>query len=191
MAHITVPEGLPGIVGPLTFSPDTAKPLLILAETLLRGPNTLTSAEREMIAAHVSYRNHCDFCQLSHSAAAAAHLDGNYDLVEAAKTNPETAGISEKMKALLVIAGKVQQSGKHVSEDDVARARKHGAIDKEIHDAVLISAAFCMYNRYVDGLATWQPLERDAYHDMGQLMAREGYVRDRFPELETDTDDAA
>ena len=191
MVHITVPEGLPGIVGLLTFSPDTAKPLLILAETLLRGPNTLTSAEREMIAAHVSYRNHCDFCQLSHSAAAAAHLDGNYDLVEAAKTNPETAGISEKMKALLVIAGKVQQSGKHVSEDDVARARKHGAIDKEIHDTVLISAAFCMYNRYVDGLATWQPLERDAYHDMGQLMAREGYVRDRFPELETDTDDAA
>lgn len=191
MAHITVPEGLPGIVGPLTFSPDTAKPLLILAETLLRGPNTLTSAEREMIAAHVSYRNHCDFCQLSHSAAAAAHLDGNYDLVEAAKTNPETAGISEKMKALLVIAGKVQQSGKHVSEDDVARARKHGAIDKEIHDAVLIAAAFCMYNRYVDGLATWQPLEREAYHDMGQRMAREGYLRDRFPELETGTENVA
>jgi uncharacterized peroxidase-related enzyme len=191
MAHITVPPGLPGIVGPLTFSPDTAKPLLILAETLLRGPNTLTSAEREMIAAHVSYRNNCDFCQLSHSAAAAAHLDGNYDLVEAVKTNPETAGISEKMKALLVIAGKVQQSGKQVSEDDVARARKHGATDKEIHDTVLIAAAFCMYNRYVDGLATWQPLERDAYHDMGQRMAREGYVRDRFPELGTETEDAA
>ena len=191
MAHITVPQGLPGIVGPLTFSPDTAKPLLILAETLLRGPNTLTSAEREMIAAHVSYRNNCDFCQLSHSAAAAAHLDGNYDRVEAVKTNPDTAGISEKMKALLVIAGKRQQSGKQVSEDDVGRARKYGATDKEIHDTVLIAAAFCMYNRYVDGLATWQPLERDAYHDMGQRMAREGYVRDRFPELGTETEDAA
>jgi uncharacterized peroxidase-related enzyme len=190
MPHITLPEGLPGIVGPLTFSPDTAKPLLILAETLLRGPNTLTSAEREMIAAHVSYRNHCDFCQLSHSAAAAAHLNGNYDLVEAVKTNPETASLSEKMKALLIIAGKVQQGGKHVSEADVAGAREHEATDKEIHDTVLIAAAFCMYNRYVDGLATWQPLERDAYHDMGQRMAHEGYVRDRFPELETDTKEA-
>ena len=190
MPHITLPEGLPGIVGPLTFSPDTAKPLLILAEMLLRGPNTLTSAEREMIAAHVSYRNHCDFCQLSHSAAAAAHLNGNYDLVEAVKTNPETASVSEKMKALLIIAGKVQQGGKHVSEADVARAREHEATDKEIHDTVLIAAAFCMYNRYVDGLATWQPLERDAYHDMGQRMAHEGYVRDRFPELETDTEEA-
>jgi alkylhydroperoxidase family enzyme len=64
MAHIQLPDGLPGIVGPLRYSPGTAKPLLELAETLLRGPNTLTPAEREMIAAHVSYRNDCNFCQL-------------------------------------------------------------------------------------------------------------------------------
>src|SRR5882757_8274983 len=111
MAHIQLPEGLPGIVGPLAFSPDTAKPLLELAEVLLRGPNTLTSAEREMIAAHVSYRNDCDFCQLSHSAAAAAHLKGDYDVVEQIKTNPQAAAVSDKLKALLVIAGKVQLGG--------------------------------------------------------------------------------
>jgi hypothetical protein len=58
-----------------------------------------------MIAAHVSYRDDCDFCQLSHSAAAAAHLNGNYDLVEQIKLNPETAVVSDKLKALLVIAG--------------------------------------------------------------------------------------
>ncbi|HEY2822759.1 MAG TPA: hypothetical protein VGJ06_17065 [Candidatus Acidoferrum sp.] len=32
MAHIQLPEGLPGIVGPLVFSPETAKPLLQLAK---------------------------------------------------------------------------------------------------------------------------------------------------------------
>ncbi len=110
MAHIQLPEGLPGIIGPLTFSPETAQPLLQLAEVLLRGPNTLTCAERETIAAHVSYRNECDFCQLSHSAAAAAHLGGNYDLVELIKVNPEAAEVSDKLKALLNIAGKVQKS---------------------------------------------------------------------------------
>lgn len=182
MAHIQLPEGLPGIIGRLTFSPATAKPLLELAETLLRGPNTLTSAEREMIAAHVSYRNHCDFCQLSHSAAAAAHLKGNFDLVEQIKVNPEAAAVSEKLKALLAIAGKVQEGGKQVSSDDIARARQHGATDKEIHDTVLIAAAFCMYNRYVDGLATWQPREAEAYREMGEQLAREGYVRHRFEE---------
>jgi len=182
MAHIQLPEGLPGIVGPLAFSPATAKPLLELAETLLRGPNTLTSAEREMIAAHVSYRNDCDFCQLSHSAAAAAHLLGNYDLVEQIKISPETAAVSDKLKALLAIASKVQLGGKQVTTEDVARARQFGATDKEIHDTVLIAAAFCMYNRYVDGLATWAPSDREAYRAMGEQLAHEGYVRDRFQE---------
>jgi len=182
MAHIQLPEGLPGIVGPLAFSPSTARPLLELAEALLRGPNTLTPAEREMIAAHVSYRNDCDFCQLSHSAAAAAHLQGNYDLVEQIKSNPEASGVSDKLKALLAIAGKVQQGGKQVTGQDVARAKDQGATDKEIHDTVLIAAAFCMYNRYVDGLATWQPREPEAYREMGKQLAHEGYVRDRFQE---------
>lgn len=179
MAHIKLMEGLPGIVGLLEYSPDTAKPLTDLAEVLLRGPNTLTSAEREMIAAYVSYGNECNFCQLSHSAAAAAHLGGNYDLVDCVKNNPETAGISDKMKALLHIAGKVRVGGKQVTSDDVSRARLAGATDKEIHDAVLIAAAFCMYNRYVDGLATIQPLEREAYHEMGERMAHQGYGRHR------------
>lgn len=179
MAHIELQDGLPGIVGPLTFSPDTAQPLLQLAEVLLRGPNTLTSAEREMIAAHVSYRNECNFCQLSHSAAAAAHLGGNYDLVDSAKINPEGAAVSDKMKALLNIAGKVQISGKQVTSEDVTRARANGATDKEIHDTVLIAAAFCMYNRYVDGLATPHSLEREAYREMGERMAHEGYGRAR------------
>jgi uncharacterized peroxidase-related enzyme len=177
MAHIRLQDGLPGIVGPLAFSPDTAQPLRQLAEVLLRGPNTLTSAEREMIAAHVSYRNECDFCQLSHSAAAAAHLGGNYDLVESVKLTPEASEVSDKLKALLAIAGKVQKGGKQVTSEDVARARQDGASDKEIHDTVLIAAAFCMYNRYVDGLATWQPKEREAYREMGETMAHEGYVR--------------
>ena len=181
MAHIQLPEGLPGIIGPLTFSPDTAQPLLHLAETLLRGPNSLTSAEREMIAAHVSYRNNCDFCQLSHSAAAAAHLDGNYALIDQVKVDPESAEVSNKLKALLAIAGKVQKGGKQVTSEDVARARQQGATDKEIHDTVLIAAAFCMYNRYVDGLATWQPREPEAYREMGERMAHEGYVRPRQP----------
>jgi uncharacterized peroxidase-related enzyme len=182
MAHIQLPEGLPGIIGPLAFSPDTAKPLLELAETLLRGANTLTPAEREMIAAHVSYRNECDFCQLSHSAAAAAHLKGDYDLVEQIKVNPEVAVVSDKFKSLIAIAGKVQQGGKQVTSEDIARARRQGATDKEIHDAVLIAAAFCMYNRYVDGLATWQPVKREVYRDMGEQLAREGYLRDRLQE---------
>ncbi len=177
MPHIQLPEGLPGITGGFAFRPETAKPLRELAEVLLRGPNTLSSGEREMIATYVSARNDCAFCRDSHRAAAAHHLGGDYGLVDAVKRDPQSAPISSKLKALLAIAGKVQQGGKQVTSDDVARARAEGATDREIHDAVLIAAAFCMFNRYVDGLATWTPTDGHAYDEMGQRMAKQGYVR--------------
>jgi uncharacterized peroxidase-related enzyme len=183
MAHIALPDGLPGITGGFAFRPETAKPLRELAEVLLRGPNSLTSAEREMIAAFVSSRNDCQFCQLSHSAAAAHHLGGDYTVVDAVTRDYQSAPLSPKMKALLTIAAHVQQGGKHVTAADVARARADGATDVEIHDAVLIAAAFCMFNRYVDGLATMTPTGRESYDDMGRRMARDGYLR--APQHET------
>lgn len=186
MAHIRVPEGLPGILGPMAISPETTKALRELVEVLLRGPNTLTSAEREMIATYVSSQNDCCFCQLSHGAAAAEHLGGNYELINRVKSDYASADISEKLKALLAIAGKVQKGGKHVTTEDVQRARKLGATDKEIHDTVLIAAAFCMFNRYVDGLDTWQPDDPEVYREIGKQTAALGYVaRDWKRPLET------
>jgi uncharacterized peroxidase-related enzyme len=176
MAHIRLPEGIPGILGPMAFSPETAKPLNALVEVLLRGPNTLTPAEREMIATYVSSQNDCCFCQNAHGAVAAHHLGGNEKLVNAVKLNFEAAAISEKMKARLAIAGKVQKGGKQVTAKDVTRAREQGATDKEIHDTVLIAAAFCMYNRYVDGLATWAPSDPEMYRENGRRLAEVGYV---------------
>jgi uncharacterized peroxidase-related enzyme len=177
MPHIDLPEGLPGILGPMAFSPATAEPMNALAEVLLRQATDLSPAERELIATYTSSRNDCHFCQSSHGAAAAHHLDGDEQLVSEVCADPESAPISAKLKALLAIAAKVQRSGLEVTEEDVARARAEGAGDQEIHDAVLIAAAFCMYNRYVDGLATWAPEERSDYREPGRMLAEEGYVR--------------
>ena len=176
MPHIALPEGLPGIISGFAYRPETAKPMRELAEVLLRAPNTLTSGEREIIATFVSSRNDCAFCRDSHRAAAAHHFGGAYDLVDAVKHDYQRASISPKLKALLTIAGKVQQGGKQVTSVDVDHARAEGASDMEIHDTVLIAAAFCMYNRYVDGLATWTPSDQAAYDQMGRRMATEGYV---------------
>ena len=176
MAHIPLPEGVPGILGPMAFSPETAKPLNALAEVLLRGPNSLSPAEREMVATYVSSRNDCYFCQHAHGAVVAYRLGGDEKLVNDIKLNFESATISDKMKAQLASAGKVQKGGKQVAVSDVDRARRHGATDKEIHDTVLIAAAFCMYNRYVDGLATWAPSDADMYREKGRRLAEVGYV---------------
>lgn len=177
MPHITLPEGLPGIRGAMAFRPETAKPLNDLVEVLMRGPHSLTPGERELIATYVSYLNDCYYCQSCHGAIAAAHLNGDEDLVKQVKADFRHANISEKLKTLLVIAAKVQKGGKHVTGDDVAQARQQGATDLEIHDTVLIAAAFCMYNRYVDGLDTPQPRDEALYRERGKQTAREGYAR--------------
>jgi uncharacterized peroxidase-related enzyme len=179
MAHIQLPEGLPGIRGLLVFSPATTQPLCGLVEALLCGPNTLTSAEREMVATYVSAQNDWYYCQMSHGSRAAQHLGGgsaDYELIGQMKHDCETAPLPDKMKALLAIAGKVQKGGKCVTTADVERARSHGATDKEIHDTVLIAAVFCMANRYVDGLDTWQPRDPDLYREIGRQTAALGYV---------------
>lgn len=174
MAHIALPHDMPGITAGFNFRPETAVPMRALAHILLHEPNSLTSGERELIATYVSSRNCTTFCALSHGAAAAAHLGGD-KLVQQVKTDLASAEVSPKLKALLNIAGKVQQDGKLVTAADVDAARKEGATDMEIHDTVLIAAAFSMYNRYVDGLGTWQPSEPGMYAQMGKQLAEQGY----------------
>ena len=175
MAHINVEEGIPGIRSLALFRPETGKALYDLAQVLLRGPSPLTEAERELIAAYVSHRNNCVFCMSSHAAASRFLYGEQKDIVNDVLQDMQKSNVSDKMKALLNIAGKVQISGKEVTPEDVATARVLGADDREIHDTVLIAASFAMFNRYVDGLATFTPTEATTYEEMGKRMAK-GYT---------------
>jgi|SRR5580658_6375200 uncharacterized peroxidase-related enzyme len=176
MPYIQTPEGLPGIRGLFAFRPETAKPMSELADVLLHEPGTLSPADRELIATYVSSQNDCFYCQTAHGAIAACHLNGDEETVQEVKRDFEHAAISDKLKALLAIAGKVQRGGKSVQPEDIERARREGATDLEIHDTVLIAAAFCMYNRYVDGLATWAPTDLAGFRERAAGVARDGYV---------------
>jgi uncharacterized peroxidase-related enzyme len=174
--HIDVQPELAGITSLLEYRLDTAMPIRELTQTLLRGPSTLTQGERELIATLVSHRNACRFCATAHTAAAELLL-GEGETVAAVKRDPESAPVSAKMKALLRIAGKVQESGRLVADADVAAARAEGASDMEIHDTVLIAALFCLYNRYVDGLASWTPDDPAYYATLADRIVHRGYLR--------------
>jgi uncharacterized peroxidase-related enzyme len=176
MPHIPLPPDLPGIRGLMAFRPETATPVNELVDMLLRGPHTLSPGERELIATYVSSQNDCRYCQTIHGAVAAHHLGHDEQLVLDVKSDFTHASISEKLKALLVIAGKTAVSGKNVTAADVARARELGATDLEIHDTVLIAAVFCLCNRYVDGLATWAPDDPGFYRERAALVAEHGYA---------------
>jgi uncharacterized peroxidase-related enzyme len=186
MAHIELSPSLPGISAAFAFRPETAAPMRELAHILLfeSGQTTsLRSRDRELIAAYVSFLNNCYFCHQSHGAAAAHHAGGSDELVTAVCANPRTADISPKLVALLAIAARVQADAKTVTPFLIEAARAEGAADIEIHDTVLIASAFSMYNRYVDGLATWQPRNTPMYSQMGEHLASKGY---RTPSIQPD-----
>jgi uncharacterized peroxidase-related enzyme len=174
--HITLNSGEPGIRGLFRFRPETARPLNELVEVLLRGPSTLTPGERELIAAYVSTLNDCHYCSSSHAAYAAEQLPGGTELVDQVRAGADDAPISAKMKALLRIAAAVQRGGRSVTEQQADAARAAGATDVEIHDCVLIAAAFCMFNRYVDGLGTDLPEDPAFYATRAKRIAADGYL---------------
>jgi uncharacterized peroxidase-related enzyme len=176
MAHIKLPEGLPGIRGPMAFRSETSKPLNELAEVLLRSENLLSRGERELIATYVSSLNDCFFCQNAHGGIAQHYLQCDMSHIDLIKKNFESTDLSDKLKALLSIAASVQKGGKHVKPEQIEKAKLLGATDFEIHDTVLIAAAFCMFNRYVDGLGTWAPQDRQIYVERGPRRAEEGYI---------------
>jgi uncharacterized peroxidase-related enzyme len=176
MPYITLNSAEPGIRGLLRYRPDTGRPLSELAEALLRGPSTLTRGERELIAAYVSALNDCRYCSASHSACAAAQLPGGMALVEQVRADSSSAPVSAKLKTLLAIAAAVRHSGLNVTAELVAQARAADATDLEIHDTVLIAAVFCMFNRYLDGLATIAPDDPALYAAGAQRLIKDGYL---------------
>ncbi|MEP7376707.1 MAG: peroxidase-related enzyme [Chitinophagaceae bacterium] len=175
MPHINFNNDFPGIRSAMAYRPETAGPLSELAEILLRDSVGLTRAERELIGMYVSYLNDCFYCHHSHGEIACIYLEGNRELVEQVRKDYHKADISDKLKSLLAIAAKVQQSGKAVVASDIKNARQQGASDRDIHDTVLIAAAFCMYNRYVDGLATTTPTDMTSYPLRAKQVADNGY----------------
>ena len=176
MAYIDLQNDLPGIRGPMVYRPETGAILNELAEILLHDDNnTLSRGDREMIGAYVSSENDCFFCQHVHGAMAQHYYESDMSFIDSIKKDFRTADISEKLKSLLAIAGSVQKSGKQVTPEQIEAAKLLGASDREIHDTVLIAAAFCMFNRYVDGLNTWAPKEQQVYIDRAAMRARDGY----------------
>jgi len=176
MPYIPLEKHLPGITGLLEYRKDSAAPIRELTQILLRGRSSLTEAERELIATVVSHRNECAFCATAHTAAADIFLDES-ETSQKVKEDIQSAPVSDKMKALLQIAAQTQQSGLAVTGESVNQAKMAGATDIEIHDTVLIAALFCLYNRYVDGLATVAPTDPAFYKGLAERLKNHGYNR--------------
>jgi uncharacterized peroxidase-related enzyme len=188
-AEEPIVEGLPdvpGIGAAIRLTPGLGVHLRGLADELLvhEFPGaTISRAEREMLATAVSAANDCFFCMDSHGAFATALLEATgstqlASLVDEIKMG-SFEGFDDKMQALLHIARTVRREPRDLTTDDVAAARAAGAADADVQLAVLIAAAFSMYNRMVEGFRARTAPSADAYRARAEEIAAHGYSDQR------------
>ena len=174
MAYIETGLDHKGIRALIQYKSSTGAALMNLAEALLHGPSPIPKKEREIIAAYTSKLNHCEFCYESHRAAAIAHYEDEIE-VACILENINSSTVSRKLSTLLSLVELVQKSGQLLTVEEINRIKERGITDEEIHDTVLITAAFCMFNRYVDGLGARKLEDKKDYIPMGKHMAENGY----------------
>jgi uncharacterized peroxidase-related enzyme len=181
---------VPGIIAAIRLTPGLGIHLRGLADELLVNDfpgTTLVRAQREMLATAVSAGNDCFYCMDSHGAFATALLEttGSAELlplIDAIKVG-SSDGFDAKMSALLHIARTVRRNPRELTSADVAAAIDAGAVDADVQLAVLIAAAFSMYNRMVDGFRAQTPPTPEAYRARAGEIAAHGYSDQRVTAL--------
>jgi uncharacterized peroxidase-related enzyme len=175
MAYIQIDSSLPGMQSLLDYRPQIASPLKTLMAVMMRSKEGLSKGERELIATYVSNLNDCYNCHQIHGEVAQCFFEELPDLVESIKTDIHNADLTQRQKAILGIAANVQKNGKLVTDQQISGAKNLGISDLEIHDTVLISAMFCFFNRYIDGLGIVSQDTTETFKERAKMIAEFGY----------------
>lgn len=176
-----LPE-VPGISVAMRLSPGLGVHLRGLADELLVNDfpgATISRAEREMLATATSAANDCFFCMDSHAAHAHAIMERTGDLDRAPLLDQikigSSDGLDPRMAALMKISRTVQRAPLELTGADIDAAKAAGATDGDIQLAVLIAAAFSMYNRMVDGFRARTAPVVEVYDERAGEIAEHGY----------------
>lgn len=174
MAFIPLDGSKPGMRSLLAYYPAIAKPLTGLMKLLMRSESGVDKSESELIATYVSGLNHCKACEDIHGTVAYHLNERNEQTLRELKDN-QPVSVSARLKSLLELAANVQESGLNVSSNLIEKLKSNGCSDREIHDAVLITALFCMFNRYIDGLGIKSNDTLFSLNERGKHIAEYGY----------------
>lgn len=173
MSYLSYSKSFQGVADVFLRKPDRYGPLLQFIESVMVGPSALTQAEREIIAAHVSKLNGCDFCVGAHNATLAA-LDIDFHALDATASGPDTRNVSAKLQTILDFATRMTREPDSIRQSDINALRDAGWEDETIEDAINVTALFNYVNRLVDAFGIEGD---DAYFKhVGATLATRGYA---------------
>lgn len=175
MAFITLDNTLQGMRQLLAYKPIIAGPMLALMEGVMRSNDGLSLGERELIASYISYLNDCRHCQIIHGEIAQCLLNDDDFIMDTLRSNFKELKLNPRINAILNIVKCIHLGGKHVGASQIDAAKKIGITEMEIHDTVLISSMFCMFNRYIDGLGLESTDTELSFKQRAKQIAENGY----------------
>jgi len=173
MSHLSFARNFQGLAEVFLRDPDRYAPLLQFVEAVMTGESELTKAEREMIAAHVSKLNGCDFCVGAHSWTLAA-MDIDPRLIAAIAGHGEIDSVDEPFRPMLRFAGKLTQSLEAVGQGDIDELLAAGWSEQAIEDAINVAALFNYVNRLVDAVGIEG--SEGYFKQLGVSLASQGYT---------------
>ena len=155
---------VPNVFRAYAWRPDRFAKWFAHFSDLMKGTETLTTAEREMIAVAVSMANGCLYCLVAHGATLRLQL-GDPVLGDRTTLDYRRAGLSERHIAMLDYAVKITTTPVECSEGDIEALRGHGFTDEDVWDIAEIAAMYNFTNRLA--MATGMLPNRE-YHGLAR-----------------------
>ena len=173
MTHFSYSRDFKGVAEVFLRSPDVYRPLLEFIETVMVGDSELSKVEREIIAAHVSNMNGCDFCLQAHRATLTA-MGASNDTVRTLDQGMHIEGVSNSLKHLLMFAEKLTRTPATIRQSDIESLIKAGIAEQTIEDTINVIALFNYVNRLVDAFGVEG--NPDYFKMVGSSLAKSGYA---------------
>ncbi|QHJ01229.1 peroxidase-related enzyme [Xylophilus rhododendri] len=130
----------------LAHQPEILKQRSIAFNAIMFAPGGMPRAERELGATVESVVNGCVYCTSVH-AQRFEQLAKRNDVITQVFEDPQTAGTSEREKAIVAFSILLGQHPENVTAEHIRVLRKAGLTDTEIHDLVHSVALFAWANR--------------------------------------------
>ena len=173
MPYLSYAKDFQGVADVFLRDPNRYAPLLQFIEAVMAGESGLSKADREMIAAHVSKLNGCDFCLGAHKWTLAA-MDIDAHAIAAIEAGPDDPNLDDRLRPILRFAAKLTLSPETVGQADIEALRSEGWSEQTIEDAINVVALFNYVNRLVDGFGIEG---NEAYFKhVGAALAQQGYA---------------
>ena len=173
MSYFSYSKNFQGVADVFLRSPEFYRPLLHFIENVMVGPSSLTKVEREIIAAHVSRLNGCDFCVSAHHATPAA-MDVPDPTLDTLDQGANIEGVSDDLRYLLVFAEKLTRSPHDMTRADIEALTRLGIAEQTVEDAINVISLFNYVNRLVDAFGVEG--SPDYFRLVGRSLARSGYA---------------